>query len=85
MLCYITFMCAALYGRAQEKRSDVDRICENARVAYEKANYKEALTLLNKCLEEQPGNADAYLTRGATREELKDLQGLIPITAYTMK
>lgn len=75
MLFFTTLMGAAFLTGAQEKRSDVRSICENARVAYEKANYKDALSLLNKCLEDDPGNAAAYLTRGATREELKDLQG----------
>jgi len=74
-LCCITILLASLYASAQEKRSDVRKICETARAAYENAEYSKALTLLNKCLDEDPANADAYLCRAATREQLGDLKG----------
>jgi tetratricopeptide (TPR) repeat protein len=66
-----------MYAGAQEKRSDVRKICEQARTAYENANYSDALALSNKCLEEDPGNMDTYITRASTREQLKDLQGAL--------
>jgi tetratricopeptide (TPR) repeat protein len=66
-----------MYAGAQEKRSDVRKICEQARIAYENGNYNDALALANKCLEEDPGNIDTYITRASTREQLKDLHGAL--------
>lgn len=66
-----------MYAGAQEKRSDVRKICEQARTAYENAAYEDALVLSNKCLEEDPGNMDTYITRASTREQLKDFQGAL--------
>jgi len=66
-----------MYAGAQEKRSDIRKICEQARTAYEYAAYEDALALSNKCLEEDPGNMDAYITRASTREQLKDFQGAL--------
>ncbi|MEP6735580.1 MAG: tetratricopeptide repeat protein [Chryseolinea sp.] len=71
----LTILFSSLFVAAQEKKSVVKKICEDAQTAYEAAEYTKALDLVNKCLEEDPGNADAYLTRAATREELKDLPG----------
>lgn len=74
-LLKITLILFALYSHAQEKRADILKICSNGREAYEGSDYARALELLNKCLEEDPANTDAYLVRGATREQLNDLKG----------
>lgn len=66
-----------MYAGAQEKRSDLRKICEQAQTAYEDGQYQQALELANKCLEESPGNMDTYITRAAAREQLKDLQGAL--------
>jgi tetratricopeptide (TPR) repeat protein len=66
--------CATIAG-AQEKRIDARKLYEQGEEAFNKAQYNDALALLNRCLQENPGYADAYFTRAATREQLKDLQG----------
>lgn len=66
-----------MYAGAQQKRSDIRKICEQARTAYENAEYENALALANKCLEEDPGNMDTYITRASAREQLKDLKGAL--------
>lgn len=71
----ITFIFFSVYGYSQEKRSEVQKVCAEAKAAYEANEYAKALEMVNKCLEEDPGNADAYLTRAATREQLNDLKG----------
>ncbi|MEJ1240042.1 tetratricopeptide repeat protein [Chryseolinea sp. T2] len=73
----LTILLCSMYAGAQQKRSDTRKICEQARTAYESASYEEALALANKCLEEDPGNMETYITRGSTREQLKDLQGAL--------
>jgi tetratricopeptide (TPR) repeat protein len=60
---------------AQEKRADFKSLYEQGEAAHQAGNYKQALDYLNKCLKESPGFADAYYTRGAAREQLKDLAG----------
>lgn len=59
----------------QEKHVNVQKVYEQGEGAYNRGEYAEALLLLDKCLRENPGYVDAYLTRAATREQLKDLQG----------
>jgi tetratricopeptide (TPR) repeat protein len=73
----LTILMSSMYALAQEKRSDVRKICEQATTAYENAEYEKALALTNKCLEEDPGNMEAYITRASTREQLRDLQGAL--------
>lgn len=75
ILWIITIALSATYAGAQERRVDTRKICEQGMEAYNNANYKDALSLLNKCLQENPANTEAYLTRAATREQLEDLQG----------
>ncbi len=60
---------------AQDKRADSNKLYEQGEAAHNAGNYKLALDYLNKCLKESPGFADAYFTRGATREQLDDLRG----------
>jgi len=60
---------------AQERRTDVAKLYEKGEEAYNNANYDEALSIFNECLQENPSYAEAYFTRAATREQLKDLQG----------
>lgn len=71
----ITFLLTAGLVYAQEKRSDARKLYESAEEAYNNAHYEEALSVLNKCLQADPAFSDAYFTRAATRERLKDLQG----------
>lgn len=73
----LTILVCSMYAGAQEKRSEVRKICEQARTAFENADYADALALANKCLEEDPGNMETYITRASTREQLKDLQGAL--------
>ncbi|MGC3946856.1 MAG: tetratricopeptide repeat protein [Chryseolinea sp.] len=73
----LTILCCSMYAGAQQKRSDIRKICEQARTAYENAKYEDALALANECLEEDPGNMDTYITRASTREQLKDLHGAL--------
>lgn len=60
---------------AQENHINVQKIYEQGEESYNRGDYTEALSLMDKCLRENPGFADAYLTRAAAREQLKDLQG----------
>jgi tetratricopeptide (TPR) repeat protein len=60
---------------SQDKRTDSSKLYEQGEAAHNAGNYKLALEYLNKCLKESPGFADAYFTRGATREQLEDLRG----------
>ncbi len=60
---------------AQDNRADSKNLYEQGEAAHHAGNYKLALEYLNKCLKETPGFADAYYTRGSTREQLKDLAG----------
>lgn len=73
----IIFMIFALPVTAfsQDKRTDSSKLYRQGEAAHNAGNYKLALEYLNKCLKESPGFADAYLTRGATREQLDDLKG----------
>lgn len=60
---------------AQDKRVDVSGLYQKAEAAHNAGNYSLALEYLNRCLTESPGYADAYFTRGSTREQLRDLAG----------
>lgn len=60
---------------AQDKRVDVNALYQKAEAAHNAGNYSLALEYLNRCLKESPGYADAYFTRGSTREQLRDLAG----------
>lgn len=59
----------------QDKRANSNQLYQQGEAAHNAGNYKLALEYLNKCLRESPGFADAYFTRGATREQLDDLKG----------
>ena len=63
------------FAFSQDKRADSNRLYQQGEAAHNAGNYKLALEYLNKCLRESPGFADAYFTRGATREQLDDLRG----------
>src|SRR5687767_6302517 len=63
------------FAWAQDKRVDAKKLYEQGEEAHNAGNYKLALDYFNKCLKESPGFADAYFTRGATREQLQDLSG----------
>ncbi|HZI24265.1 MAG TPA: tetratricopeptide repeat protein [Chryseolinea sp.] len=75
----VQFFCAfiffALSSLAQDKRADPKRLYEQGEAAHNAGNYNLALDYFNKCLKESPGFADAYFTRGSTREQLQDLAG----------
>ena len=75
ILWIITIILSTTYVGAQVRQIDIRKLYEQGKEAYDNANYKEALSLLNKCLMEDPGYLEAYLTRAATREQLEDLQG----------
>jgi tetratricopeptide (TPR) repeat protein len=60
---------------AQEKRSDSNKYYQQGEASFNKGQYQDALSALNRCLQLDPGFADAYATRAATREQLTDLQG----------
>src|SRR5688572_27982489 len=64
----------SLFG--QQKR-EVQRLYEAAEGAHDSGNYGEALTLLDQCLKLDPGFMDAYMKRGATRDELNDPAGAL--------
>lgn len=73
----LTLVCCSMYATAQEKRAVVRKICEQAQSAYEGGQYSEALLLADRCLEEDPGNMGAYVTRASVKEQLKDFQGAL--------
>ncbi|HEX6227125.1 MAG TPA: tetratricopeptide repeat protein, partial [Chryseolinea sp.] len=73
--CLVAFIFFAEFATAQENRADSKRLYEQGEAAHNAGNYKLALDYFNKCLKESPGFADAYFTRGATREQLRDLKG----------
>ncbi|MBA4055121.1 MAG: hypothetical protein C0490_10440 [Marivirga sp.] len=75
ILWIITLIGITSYSQAQEKRVDVRKLYEQGEEMYNNNNYTEALTLFNRCIQENPAFAEAYLSRAATREQLKDLQG----------
>jgi tetratricopeptide (TPR) repeat protein len=69
LACSLTIACA------QEQRIDARKLYERGEEAFNSARYNDALSLLDRCIQESPGYAEAYFTRAATREQLKDLQG----------
>ena len=71
----ITLAFAALICHAQEKKVDVRKLYEKGEAALDDSRYQEALSIFNKCLEENPGMAEAYFSRAAAREQLKDYEG----------
>jgi tetratricopeptide (TPR) repeat protein len=75
-LC-LSFVFIFFSGRslAQDKRIDPKKLYEQGEAAHNSGNYNLALDYFNKCLKESPGFADAYFTRGSTREQLNDLAG----------
>lgn len=75
IFCTIWLLVFAALAYAQERRADIVKLFEKGEEAYNRADYAEALSLFDKCIQESPGYADAYLSRAATREQLKDLQG----------
>ena len=60
---------------AQDKSVDPKKLYEQGEAAHNAGNYELALDYFNRCLKENPGFADAYFTRGSTREQLQDLAG----------
>lgn len=77
VVCILTILLTSMYAPAQEKRSTVRKICEQADEALEREDYEKALSLANKCLAEDPSSMATYATRAAAREQLKDLQGAL--------
>lgn len=75
MFWIVTVFLLAGTAVAQEKHLTAQKLFEQGEEAYNRGDYPGALLSLNKCLQENPGYYDAYLTRAATREQLKDLQG----------
>jgi tetratricopeptide (TPR) repeat protein len=76
-------ICAAL---AQEKPKKPEVLHEQAERVYNEGKYKEALLLLNECLKVNPGYMEAYPTRAAVREQLKDEDGaLVDYSIYLEK
>lgn len=75
ILWIISIIGVAASSYAQENRVDARKLYEQGEEAYNNNNYAEALTLFSRCVQESPGFAEAYLSRAATREQLKDLQG----------
>lgn len=75
ILFIITLIGIAACANAQEKRVDIKKLYEQGEELYNDNKYSEALVLFNTCIQENPAFADAYLSRAATREQLKDLQG----------
>ena len=71
----IMLACSVAIAFAQQQRIDARKLYEQGEEAFNNARYNDALSLLNKCLQESPGYSEAYFTRAATREQLKDLQG----------
>lgn len=77
LLWLLTVLMCSMYAVAQEKRSDIRKICEQAVAAYEDGEYEKALGLANRCLEEDPGAMEMYITRASVREQLKDYRGAL--------
>jgi len=75
MLWIVAIFLLAVTASAQEKHLTAQQLHEKGEAAYNRGEYTEARSLLDKCLQENPGFSDAYFTRAATREQLKDLQG----------
>ena len=71
-VAFIFFTGVAL---AQDKSVDPKKLYEQGEAAHNAGNYELALDYFNRCLKENPGFADAYFTRGSTREQLQDLAG----------
>ena len=71
----IVLACSVMIAIAQGERIDARKLYEQGEDAFNQARYQDALSLLNRCLQENPGYAEAYFTRAATREQIKDLQG----------
>jgi tetratricopeptide (TPR) repeat protein len=77
MRLYLVFLFGIVLCEAwsQEKRRDWRTLYEQGEAAHNAGNYQAALTFFNQCIQENPAFPDVYFTRGATREQLKDLQG----------
>jgi tetratricopeptide (TPR) repeat protein len=71
---------------AQQKPKKPEALQEQAESAYNEGKYREALQLLDECLKLNPGYMDAYPTRAAVREQLKDEDGaLVDYSIYLEK
>ena len=57
------------------QRGDWKALYEKGEAAHNAGNHKTALEYLNQSVKENPSFPDAYFTRAAIREQLKDLQG----------
>jgi tetratricopeptide (TPR) repeat protein len=75
VICLLIIICCTAIASAQEKRSDGRKLYQAGEQAYNNGKYADALATLTECLQVDPGYAEAYLTRAAVREQLKDLQG----------
>lgn len=74
--CLVVFLMICIFDAySQDKRVNSYALYQKAEAAHNSGNYQLALEYLNRCLKESPGYADAYFTRGATREQLRDLAG----------
>ncbi len=76
ILCLITALLITAAGvAAQETHKDIRKLYAQGEALYNDGEYQQALIILDKCIRENATFAEAYLTRAATRQQLKDLQG----------
>lgn len=75
VICLFCIVISASFVYGQEKRAIAKQHYAAGEEAFNKGRYEEALAKLNQCLQLDPAYAEAYVTRAATREQLKDLQG----------
>jgi tetratricopeptide (TPR) repeat protein len=71
------FCLIASFAWGQDKPKKPQFLLEEAEAAYNNGKYKEAVTLLDECIKNNPGQMDAYALRGSVKELLKDLPGAL--------
>lgn len=73
----VVLLVYSLVSSGQVTRVNTNKVFAQAETAYNEGHYREAVTFLDKCLQEDPGFSEAYFMRAGAREQLKDYEGAL--------
>jgi len=76
-LIWILIVFNCVEALAQDYRKRADELFEAGELAYNSGKYDEALQQFNQCLVADAGYYEAYTSRAATKERLKDWNGAV--------
>lgn len=77
LVWFLFLLLCFTYSLAQDMRKKAIALFEAGELAYNSGKYEEALIQFNNCLTVDAGYYDAYTSRAATKERLKDWSGAI--------